>query len=149
MSKLRASGQPRKIFSLDKPKHLASQNFRADRTCSQFKGTRPRAYWKIIADNLSRAGWSWRCVAAVDSRGDNQRFVVRADEKFVELELSGGISKRRISYSTKLFTSITSAGTGQPARLGILALSYVESYLARSFQSLGFPSVALGSSCCG
>jgi hypothetical protein len=63
----------------------------------------------------------------VDSRGDNQRFVVRADEKFVELELSGGISKRRISYSTKLFTPITSAGTGQPARLGILALSYVES----------------------
>jgi hypothetical protein len=26
-------------------------------------------YWEIIADNLSKAGWSWRCVSAVDSRG--------------------------------------------------------------------------------
>src|SRR5437773_1664090 len=57
-------------------------------------------YWEIIADNLSRAGWSWGCVSAVDScgrtiwiadahRGDGKRFVVRADEKltaFVELE---------------------------------------------------------------
>jgi hypothetical protein len=50
--------------------------------------------------NLSKAGWSWGCVSAVDSsgrtiwiadahRGDGKRFVVRADEKlaaFVELE---------------------------------------------------------------
>jgi hypothetical protein len=57
-------------------------------------------YWEIIADNLSKAGWSWGCVSAVDSfwrrifvahahRGDSRRFVVRADEKltaFVELE---------------------------------------------------------------
>ncbi len=57
-------------------------------------------YWEIIADNLSKAGWSWGCVSAVDSRGqtifvadahrdDGKRFVVRADEKltaFVELE---------------------------------------------------------------
>jgi hypothetical protein len=57
-------------------------------------------YWEIIADNLSKAGWSWGCVSTVDSRGrrifiadahrgDGQRFVVRADEKltaFVELE---------------------------------------------------------------
>ena len=26
-------------------------------------------YWEIIADNLSKAGWSWGCVLAVDSRG--------------------------------------------------------------------------------
>jgi hypothetical protein len=59
-------------------------------------------YWEIIADNLSKAGWSWGCVAAVDSGGqlifiadahrdDGKRFVVRADEKltaFVELELA-------------------------------------------------------------
>jgi hypothetical protein len=58
-------------------------------------------YWEIIADNLSKAGWSWGCVATVDSNGrtnfvadahrDNgKRFVVRADEKltaFLELEL--------------------------------------------------------------
>jgi hypothetical protein len=57
-------------------------------------------YWEIIADNLSKAGWSWGCVAAVDSdrrtifvadahRDDGQRFIVRADEKltaFMELE---------------------------------------------------------------
>ncbi len=57
-------------------------------------------YWEIIADNLSKAGWSWGCVSALDScgrtifvanahRNENQRFIVRADEKltaFVELE---------------------------------------------------------------
>ena len=57
-------------------------------------------YWEIIADNLSKAGWSWGCVSAVDSnrrtiwiadahRDDGKRFVVRADEKltaFLELE---------------------------------------------------------------
>ena len=56
----------------------------------------------IIADNLSKAGWSWGCVSAIDSKGrtiwiadahrdDGKRFVVRADEKltaFVELELA-------------------------------------------------------------
>jgi hypothetical protein len=56
-------------------------------------------YWEIISDNLSEAGWSWGCVAAVDSQGrtmfivdahrDGKHFIVRADEKlaaFVELE---------------------------------------------------------------
>jgi hypothetical protein len=57
-------------------------------------------YWEIIADNLSKAGFSWGCVSAIDSsgrtiwivdarRGDGNRFVVHADEKltaFVELE---------------------------------------------------------------
>ncbi len=56
--------------------------------------------WEIIADNLIKAGWTWRCVSAVDSnrrtiwiadahRGDEKRFVVRADENptaFMELE---------------------------------------------------------------
>jgi integrase len=47
---------------------------------------------EIIADNLSKAGWEWGCVSAIDStgriiwiadahRGDGKRFVVRADEK--------------------------------------------------------------------
>jgi hypothetical protein len=46
-------------------------------------------YWEIIADNLKKAGWSWGCVSAVDSRGrtifvadahhgDGKRFVVGA-----------------------------------------------------------------------
>jgi hypothetical protein len=57
-------------------------------------------YWEIIADNLTKAGWSWGCVSVVDSRrrtifvadahrSDGKRFVVRADERltaFGELE---------------------------------------------------------------
>jgi hypothetical protein len=57
-------------------------------------------YREIIADNLSKAGWSWGCVSAVDSDGriiwiadahrdDGKRFIVRSDEKltaFLELE---------------------------------------------------------------
>jgi len=57
-------------------------------------------YWGIIADNLSKAGWSLGWVSAVDSRrqtiwiadahrDDGKRFVVRADEKltaFLEIE---------------------------------------------------------------
>ena len=64
-------------------------------------------YWEIIADNLSKAGWSWGCVSAIESNGrtfwiadahrdDGKRFVVHADEKltaFVELE-SATRSKR-------------------------------------------------------
>jgi hypothetical protein len=59
-------------------------------------------YCEIIARNLSKAGWSWGCVSAVDSGGrticvadahrdDGKRFVVHADEKvtaFIELELA-------------------------------------------------------------
>jgi hypothetical protein len=57
-------------------------------------------YWEIIADNLSKAGWSYGYVSAVDSegraiwiadahRGDGKCFIVPAGEKltaFVELE---------------------------------------------------------------
>ena len=56
--------------------------------------------WELIADKLSKAGWSWGCVSAVDSKGrtlwivdahrDNgKRFVVQSDEMltaFLELE---------------------------------------------------------------
>jgi hypothetical protein len=30
---------------------------------------RARYCWEIIADNLSKAGWSWGCVSAIDSNG--------------------------------------------------------------------------------
>jgi len=57
-------------------------------------------YWEIIADNLSKAGWRWGCVSALDSqghtiwiadahRGDGKRYIVRSDEiltPFLELE---------------------------------------------------------------
>jgi hypothetical protein len=59
-----------------------------------------KRYLELIADNLSKAGWSLGWVSGVDSegrtiwiaeahRGDGQRFVVRADDKltaFLELE---------------------------------------------------------------
>ena len=123
----------------------------------------PVRSWEIIADNLSKAGWSWGCVSAVDCNGrtiwiahahrdESQRFILRVNGKltaFVELESPGDISKRRIGYSTKLFASITSAGRAEPVCPGILALSHLGSYLARSFQSLGFPSATLASSTCG
>jgi hypothetical protein len=46
----------------------------------------------IIADTLSKAGWSWGCVSAIDSnrrtiwiadahRSEGKRFVLRANEK--------------------------------------------------------------------
>jgi hypothetical protein len=48
-------------------------------------------YWEIIADHLSKAGWSWGCVSAINANGqinwiadahrdDGKRFVVHADE---------------------------------------------------------------------
>jgi hypothetical protein len=57
-------------------------------------------YWEIIADNLSKVGWSWGWVSTINSNGrtiwivdaycdDGKRLVVRADQKltaFVELE---------------------------------------------------------------
>jgi hypothetical protein len=56
--------------------------------------------WETIADNLSKAGWSWGCVSAINPngrtiwivdahRGDGRRFVVHSDEiltAFVEPE---------------------------------------------------------------
>jgi len=63
-------------------------------------GSDSMKYWEIIADNLSKAGWSLGWVSAIDSNGrtiwiadahrsDGKRYVVHADEKltaFVELE---------------------------------------------------------------
>jgi len=69
-------------------------------------------YWEIIADNLSKAGWSWGCVSAVTSegriiwvadahRGDGKHYVVRADEKltaFMELESARYSTKSSTAY---------------------------------------------------
>jgi hypothetical protein len=64
----------------------------------------PVKYWEIIADNLSKSGWSWGCVSAIDSngrtiwiagahRGDGKRFVAGSDEKLTAfLELARNIS---------------------------------------------------------
>jgi hypothetical protein len=62
-------------------------------------------HWEIIPlTDLSKAGWSWGCLSAVDCEGrtiwivdahrsDGKRFVVRADEKLTAfLELDSTIS---------------------------------------------------------
>ena len=49
-------------------------------------------YWEIIADRLSKSGWSWGCVALITAEGrgifvvdahrdDGKRYVVRSDEE--------------------------------------------------------------------
>jgi hypothetical protein len=65
----------------------------------------PMKYREIIGDNLSKAGWSWGCVSAIDSKGrmiwiadahrdDGKRFVVHADEKLTAFVELGGSSRR-------------------------------------------------------
>src|SRR6476660_1352006 len=49
--------------------------------------------WEIIADNLSKAGWSWGCVSAIDSQGRTTR--LRFPLKFV-VECAIFPYKRRI-----------------------------------------------------
>jgi hypothetical protein len=72
-------------------------------------------YWEIIADNLSKAGWSWGCVSAIDSngpmiwiadahRGNGKRFVVRAHEKLTAFtELESEINYTSVSVTTLPF----------------------------------------------
>jgi hypothetical protein len=71
---------------------------------------------EIIAENLSKAGWSYVYVSAIDSNGrtiwiadahrDGKRFVVHADEKlsaFVELEsqlvAKGMMSRKKACFA--------------------------------------------------
>jgi len=74
----------------------------------QISFARLQRIWEIIADNLSKAGWGWGCVSAIDSNGgtiriadahrdDGKRFVVRADEKltaFLELEVAIRVGRK-------------------------------------------------------
>jgi hypothetical protein len=67
----------------------------------------------IIADNLTKAGWSWGCVSAVDAegrsiwisdahRGDERRFVMHADERLTALlELERAICIHLLSEQIK------------------------------------------------
>jgi hypothetical protein len=62
-------------------------------------------YWEIVADRLSKAGWSLGYVSAVDFEGrtiwiadahrnDGKRFVVRADEKLTAFFELGSAIRR-------------------------------------------------------
>jgi hypothetical protein len=93
-------------------------------------------HWEVIADNLSKAGWSWGCVSAIDSNGrtvwitdahrDGKRFVVRADEKltaFVELESE--IWAERLMWRRWRRRLFHRRGHGHnPARLKLLCLRF-------------------------
>ncbi len=69
----------------------------------QKRHNRRMKYWKIIGDNLSKAGWSWGCISAIDSNGqtiwiadsqrdDGKHFVARANEKLTAFrELASAI----------------------------------------------------------
>jgi hypothetical protein len=88
---------------MDPKKFFAEQRF----TRSHVKN------WEIIADNLSKAGWSWGCVSALTSEGrtiwivdahrdDGKRFVVHADEKLTAfLELERAVCLHLLSEQTK------------------------------------------------
>jgi hypothetical protein len=79
-------------------------------SASEREGSRRVKYWEIIAGNLSKAGWSWGYVAAIDRegrtifvadarRGYRKRFVVRADEKLTAfMELETGFRGRAFLY---------------------------------------------------
>ena len=69
--------------------------------------------WEAVADRLSKAGWSWGCVSAIDSnvrtirivdvhRDGGKRFVVRADEKltpFLELRIRDCREIRKVTQT--------------------------------------------------
>jgi hypothetical protein len=71
----------------------------------------------MIADRLSKAGWSWGCVSTVDCEGrtiwivdahrDGKRLIVRADEMltaFLELEAAiRGCGFSRLDNLTRFF----------------------------------------------
>jgi hypothetical protein len=42
---------------------------------------RVKRCWEIIADNLSKAGWSWGCVSAIDSEGRTLWIVAAVQRK--------------------------------------------------------------------
>jgi hypothetical protein len=90
-------------------------------------------YWEIIADNLSKHGWSWGCVSAVDSEGrpifvadahrdDGKRFVVQAhrklDRRLVYL-YGAGLRKREGHAACSFFDSDRAAVLNVRARLVI------------------------------
>ena len=78
-------------------------------------------YWEIIADNLSKAGWSWGYVPAIDSNGrtiwiadahrdDGKRFVVQPEERLTAfLELEAAIRDLPVSRADALLNATAQA----------------------------------------
>jgi len=86
-------------------------------------------HWEIIADNLSKAGWSWGCVSAIDSsgrtiwiadahRGNGKRFVGRANEKltaFLKLEVAIRAAASSLTFNSR-YVRLNSHARGTPSR---------------------------------
>src|SRR5262245_43723577 len=86
--------------------------------------------WEIITDNLSKAGWTWRCISSTDHNGqqfwvaapereDPGRFIARADEKLTAfLELRIGDSR----YSPARYATYRRAKAPSPIAIAVIAL---------------------------
>ena len=61
--------------------------------------------WKIIADNLSKAGWSWGCVSAIDSNG---RTIWIADEHRDDGGTAGAFALTKFAFLIQAATSSAS-----------------------------------------
>jgi hypothetical protein len=58
-------------------------------------------YWEIIADNLSKAGWSWGCVAAIDFERANDLDCGRAlRQRILNLRNTLFMSRRPVLTSS-------------------------------------------------
>jgi len=91
------------------PQNRQSSPHRAWRPHQQPQSTSAEASDGLAqsANNLSKAGWSWGCVSAIDSRGrtiwiadahrgDGKRYVVRAEEKLTaSMELESAIGRAK------------------------------------------------------
>jgi hypothetical protein len=108
--------------------------------------------WEIIADRLSKAGWSWGCVSAIDSQGqtiwivdahcgDGKRYVVRAEEKltgFLNWNRRSGSDRRNprnlrfndVFVPSKNCLDTVSGGLNIHAALSRLGVSPQELHLA-------------------
>jgi hypothetical protein len=89
-------------------------------------------YWETIADNLSKAGWTWGCLSQIDSNGrelftadaprsDGHRFIVQSDEKltaFLELERMGEFTVPIVAWARSFsVASGTNSARFRPGRL--------------------------------
>ena len=83
-------------------------------------------YWEVIADNLSKAGWSWGCVSAIDPNGrqfwvvsaereDAGRFIVHAHELLTAFpELQSAIRDKGVSVAPTLLVASTASAVRAP-----------------------------------
>ena len=58
-----------------------------------------KRYWEIIADKLSKAGWTWGCLSEPDSAG---RVIFTADAYAHVFEIGIGDSARAAGWPTPL-----------------------------------------------